>query len=284
MNFKDYNTQSWKMHATDPDLVMKSFKDNLNLVETNADAVLFGNLVVHVSGEHLGKWNEGLEILRKLKTNDYITDMNSFDRYFAILGLGANPDFAINHFLPSDQVRILAVTSSALASQNDLVRAEKYLKAAYAIAIEDLTKDDPANKSLAITGNNLACALEEKESRTKEDTELMKLAARIGRTFWEICGTWKEVERAEYRLANTFLQAKEYDLALHHAKICLSIIEENNNEPLEAFFGYEVLALIERAMNNSFAYASAKNKMEAVFETLSAEDQKWARVTLERVR
>ncbi|MBC7713427.1 MAG: hypothetical protein H7177_08810, partial [Rhizobacter sp.] len=74
MNFKDYNTQSWKMHATDPDLVMKSFKDNLNLVETNADAVLFGNLVVHVSGEHLGKWNEGLEILRKLKTNDYITD------------------------------------------------------------------------------------------------------------------------------------------------------------------------------------------------------------------
>ena len=62
------------------------------------------------------------------------------------------------------------------------------------------------HRALAITGNGLACTLEEKPDRTADERALMILAAQTARHHWAIAGTWLETERAEYRLANTWLQ------------------------------------------------------------------------------
>ncbi len=283
MIFKDYLNEAWNLHATEPQKVMNDFKNNFSLIQADSDVLAMANIIVHVSGEHLGNWNDGLALLKDLKTNKHLSDMDSFNRSIAILNLGGNPSFAINHYRPSDQARILAVTSSALASQNDLVRAAKYLKEAQDITLNELTKEDPANKSLGITGWNLACALEEKENLTKEEIELMKLSANISRKFWEIAGTWKEVERGEYRLAHTYLKAGEVDQALIHAKKCIEIIEANQNEALEAFFGYEALALVEKARKDTKSFESAKEKMQEAFNKLPAIDQSWCKASLDKI-
>lgn len=283
MIFKDYLSKAWNLHATEPQKVLDGFKDNFKIIESDSDVLSMANIIVHVAGEHLGKWGEGLTLLKELKQNSLLRDMDSFNRSIAILNLGANPDFAFNHYKPSDQARILAITSSALASQNDLSRAAKYLTMAKEITENELEKEDPANKSLGITGWNLACALEEKENLTKEEIDLMKLSAHVSRKFWEIAGTWKEVERGEYRLANTYLKAGEPDQALIHAKNCVAIVEANNNEPIEAFFGYEVLALVEKTRKEFKGFELAKNKMTEAFDRLSEDDKSWCKATLDKL-
>lgn len=70
--------------------------------------------------------------------------------------------------------------------------------------------DHPAFRALAVTGNNLACTLEEKNHRSLQETELMILASRTARKYWELAGGWLEISRAEYRLAMNYLQAKAH--------------------------------------------------------------------------
>jgi hypothetical protein len=42
----------------------------------------------------------------------------------------------------------------------------------------------------------------------------MIFAAKTTRKYWEIAGTWLEIERAEYRLAMTYLAAGDLNVAL----------------------------------------------------------------------
>lgn len=282
MPFKEYLNNAWSVHAKDPRAVAEDFKKNLNLISTPEDVAAFSHLITHVCADHLGDWMGGLELLKKLKNNPLHKDKSSMNRYVAILELGNNPSTPIDHLTPSDQVRVLASVASALANLGGLKRAESSLKKALEIAAE-LPKDDPAQKSLAMTGNNLASTLEEKENRKAEETELMIFAATIGREFWEVAGSWKEIERAEYRLAKTYLAAQILDRAFEHAEKCLEIVSQNNNEPLEVFFGQEALALVEKARKNQLGYEEAKKNMSEAFTKLSSEDQSWCKTSLDKL-
>jgi hypothetical protein len=75
----------------------------------------------------------------------------------------------------------------------------------------------------------------------------MILAAETGRKYWELAGTWVEVERAEYRLAMTYMHAGQLDKALKHARLCESICNENDAAPFEKFFAAEALVKVQRA-------------------------------------
>ena len=63
------------------------------------------------------------------------------------------------------------------------------------------------NRALAVAANNLASSLEERSTRSAGERELMILAAQTARHYWGRAGGWLETERAEYRLAMSWVQA-----------------------------------------------------------------------------
>jgi len=85
----------------------------------------------------------------------------------------------------------------------------------------------------------------------------MLLCARAARRHWEIAGGWLETERAEYRLAMSHLEAGDLPQARLHAQTCLEIVEANGGAPLEACFGWEALAKVERAAGNRTGHEQA---------------------------
>lgn len=279
MTISEYINSAWTLHATSPEQVLAEMKDQFKNIETEDDILKLAHLIVHVSGEHLGKWQTGLELLRKLKNNSLLKKRADMQRFVAILELGNNPNTSIEKFSSSDQARILATTGSALISLGGLKTGELFLKKASVLA-EGFEPSDPANMTLAMNANNVASSLEEKSDRSAEEAVVMIDAAKMARVFWEKAGTWKEVERAEYRLGQSYLQAQQFDLALKHADLCLKIVNENHNEPLELFFALELRVLIFKAMNQEEDSKNALTSMRSVFNGLTPEDQSWCKEIL----
>ena len=112
----------------------------------------------------------------------------------------------------------------------------------------------------------------------------MILAAQTARRCWAIAGGWLETERAEYRLAMTWLQAGDRALARQHAQNCLVIVEANNAPALERFFGWEALGRVERAAGNSSGHALALEQAETAFAALDASDHGWCQAALDKLR
>ncbi len=139
------------------------------------------------------------------------------------------------------------------------------------------------HRALAITGNGLACTLEEKPDRTADERALMILAAQTARHHWAIAGTWLETERAEYRLANTWLQAGDLVRAREHARACLEIVAANDGAALERPFGWEALGLVERAAGNATGHAPALAHARAAFTELDASDKSWCAESIDKL-
>lgn len=282
MKFSDYIHQAWSTHATDPKKTAEGFKTNFSLMETEDDVMKMSHLIVHVCGEHLGDWLLGLELLKKIKNNAKISDKAMMNRYVAILELGNNPYFKIDHFSPSDQASIYATTASALSNLGGMKNASKFLETSFTL-LEGLTPNDPANNKLAAAAHNIACALEEKHERSESEIELMLKAASISHASWKKVGTWLEIERAEYRLAMSQLKAQNYEAALIHALTCQKIIQENGSVPLENFFASEVLILVYTKLNDLEKIESIKKEISHFFNQLSSDDQAWCKKTLEQL-
>lgn len=282
MTFEEYLNDAWAAHLKQPAELLKNFKSNFSLISSGDEITSMGHLIAHVSGEHLGEWGKGIQLLQELREHPQVKDEAALNRFIASLSLSDDRNFSIENFSDSDKVRILAMTASALAFQNDLDRSARYLAEAEEICQSKLDKKDPANRNLAVAGNNLACSLEEKETLTHDETYLMIHAAFCARKFWQIAGTWLEVERAEYRLAKSFLRADILDKAFFHAEKCLEIISAHGNDPLEVFFGMEVLAQVEKARNNHLGRDEAIKCMRESFEKLKPEDKVWCNETLDR--
>lgn len=254
MNFETYLNQSWNDHATQSDKVASEFPNGASLVTSNEELDQFVRLVTHVMGEHLARWNDGVTFLSSLKSHSAFAKGSeaekSIARSIAALQVGGGQSPDMKAFSLSDQVRILAVASSALADKNS-EKSQDLLRQSLNLAETGLDKKDPANRALAVTGNNLACALEEKKSRSKEETELMILASQTGRKYWELAGGWLEVSRAEYRLAMTYIQADDLAKAFRHAQTCVELCRDNNAGNLDMFYAYEALAHVEKKKDNS---------------------------------
>lgn len=287
MNFTTYLDQAWTDHATQSERVASEFGFGTTMIETNEQLNDFAWLITHVMGEHLGRWAEGVSLLSNLKKHKALIKSSDTEkalhRHIATLQIGEGQTPIISSFSNSDQVRINAVAASALCGM-DVVRSHTLLKKALDIAETSLDQKDPANRSLAVTGNNLACALEEKANRTNEETELMIFAAKTGRKFWEIAGTWLEVSRAEYRLAMTYLQADNIQQALHHALTCIEMCRQNNAGPLDMFYAYEAIAQVEVKRQNDLGFKTALQQAESFFQQLSEDDKTWCQTSLDKLK
>jgi len=283
MTFEEYLNDAWSRHGSESPELLDKFKNQFSLINSTDEINQMGHLIAHVSGEHMGEWGRGIQLLNDLREHPMAVDKSGLNRFIAALALGDDKNFSVEEFSDSDKVRIYAMTASALAAQNDLARAGLYLGMAEKLCHSNLDKKDPAHRNLAIAGNNLASALEEKPNLSHEETNLMIHAAFVGRKFWEVAGTWLEIERAEYRLAKTFLKADILDKAYAHAEQCLEIISNHGNDPLEVFFGMEVMGQVEEARKNHLGRDEAIKAMKETFIKLSPEDQKWCKETLDKM-
>ena len=82
----------------------------------------------------------------------------------------------------------------------------------------------------------------------------------------------------------TYLKAEDLVQALEHSQTCLEIAQENDAPAVEMFFGYEVLALVERARANSIGFSKAVGHAKLHFEKLNNEDKAWCEPSLEKLQ
>jgi hypothetical protein len=288
MDFDSFLNQAWDEHATDAAGVAERLAvSGPSLVTDEAQIAPLGNLVHHVYGEHLGRWAEGLALLRRLATHAACSPGGAaraaLARFQASLALCEGSADERAAMSASDRIRVTALAAANLA-ERDTPRASVLFGAALAEAERaGLDAADPANRALAVTANNLACTLEEKTRRSPAERALMITAAQAARRFWAVAGTWLETERAEYRLAMTWLQAGDPALARHHAQQCLAIVQANGSVPLERFFASEALALAEAADGNTAGRAAALAQAREAFAALDEADQGWCRASLDKL-
>lgn len=284
MDFNAYINKAWDDHGHSAARVAENFGQGLSLAQNADQLSQLARLSTHVYGEHLGRWADGIEFLNKVKSHPHYSEESAEQQmkiYDSSLTLSGQHGPDLSALTPSELIRVLSLSASAMSEQGHPTKAKEYFMQALELSKSELVAKDPAFRALAIAGNNLAAILEKKEKRTPEETELMILSAEIGLQFWTIAGTWKETERAEYRLSQSYLQAGKYTESLQHAKMCLEICEKNSAPPLEVFFGYEALALAEKVRGESAAYTAAVEQMKKQYEMLPDDEKPWCKPALD---
>jgi hypothetical protein len=272
---EEFVDRGFEDHAADAAGVFERLPSGLPLADTPRRGFLLAHLATHVAGEHLGRWEGGLALL------DRIVALPAFDaatgegkgvrRLQAVLHLCAGRRGEAERLLAlaqpggalppaSARIRMLAVAAAALGFQRRSAEASAILDEAEALAAYGPGKDDPASRELAMTGNNLAATLEERADRTPAETALMLRAAALGRTWWAVAGDWRNVERAEYRLALGHLAAGKREEAVRHARECLRIVRENGSDAGEEFFA---LWAVARTLAGSGDAAGARRERDA---------------------
>jgi len=284
MTVDEIVSQGWADHAQDAAAVMERLPGAVALATTPADRAKVAGLVTHVAGEHLGRWDDGIALLEQLRARPGLEpttpEAKSISRSIAVLHHGAGRDAEAEAALEaglsggnvpeaSDRARVLALVASAMTGQRRIEEAGAALRAALdLVASYPPLPGDPAARALAVTGNNLACELEARPSRTPEERALMLQAAQAGLDFWSVAGGWLETERAHYRLAMSCLVAGDAERAGRHAAQCRAIVEENGGDPFESFFAHEVLARARHASGDRPGALGAADQAEAILARL----------------
>ncbi len=287
MDFDTFINQAWDDHATGPRTVAQRLPDAIALVGDEAQLNQLMNLGHHVHGEHLGEWQAGIAFIERLAASPVFVPGGAsglaHTRSVASLRLCEGAGVDLDAMAVSDRIRVGATAAAALA-ERDTSRATRLFEDALALAQRaELPGGDPMNRALAVTGNNLASVLEQKAARSADERALMILAAQTGRHYWALAGTWLETERAEYRLAMTWLQAGDPARAREHAQACLQIVAANDGAALERFLGCEALGLVERAAGNAGGHAQALAGARAAFAELDSADQGWCAASLDKL-
>ena len=283
MDFDDWLEQAWAEHADNPAAVAARVADEgPGRVAKAADLGALARLTHHVYGEHLQRWREGREMLQRLARHERgaaaADTLRLLDAGLALAGHLEDPRLGLS---PSERNRVTAMAAASLV-EHDPPRAAAMLHvAAGEVESKVLEDQDPACRALAVAGNNMASALEEKTSHSAAERELMLLAARTARTYWGRAGTWLETERAEYRLAKSWLKAGDPAQARHHARSCLDLVRQHEAPALEEFFAWEALGQAERAAGDGAGHAQALQQARAAFARLDEADRAWCLASLD---
>ena len=287
MDFNTFVGKAWDDHATDSQAVAHRLSEGMPLVTTEPELMRLMDLAHHVHGQHLGTCRAGTVFIERLATLPTFAPEGAsgqaLRRCVASLAVCERADAELGALAPSDRIRVAAMGATNLA-EHDTARAMQLLQQALGQAeAAGLAAADPMHRALAIAGNSIAVTLEEKTARSADERELMILAAQTARYHWAIAGTWLETERAEYRLAITWLQAGDLAQARTHAQNCLEIVAANEGAALERLFGWEALGRVERAAGNAAGHAQALLNARTAFAELAAADQAWCAVSIDRL-
>lgn len=278
MEFEEFIRTAWAEHADQPDEVAERLALSLDRVESAAQVAPFAGIVTHVFGEHLARFDDGVELLESMRRlpacHGQTEALGVLSRSVAALRYASGEERALDVLAPQDRISVLANASGAILGRLDFGRAI----AAYDQALQLAIKHRPearAQRSLAVAGNNLASSLEEKADRSASETEGMLRAAEGALTYWAQAGTWLEVERAEYRLTRSLLQAGQAGAAIEHARQCLAVCAANDAPAFERFFGEAVLAIAQRSAGDPAAFAASRERALALFAEVPDDEQQW---------
>jgi tetratricopeptide (TPR) repeat protein len=284
MTFDDFLESAWNDHGDHPQDVADRLASSLHVVETAAHIPPFVRIVTHVYGEHLGQWDRGVALLESLRRvpafDGSAAAAGAVDRNIATLRYAGGDATVLEALSTEDRISVLALAASAFSGQNGMKRAIAAYTEALALAEPGLPPQSPALRALAVGGNNLAAALEEKKDRDDAETAGMVVAANGGLTYWKLAGTWLEEERAEYRLTRSLLQAGRPHDAIASAQRCIDVCARNDAPAIETFFGYVVLALAQRAGGDADAAAASRQQALALYEKVPADEQRWCQSDL----
>jgi hypothetical protein len=288
MDFDAFLDAAWDDHGDRPGEVADRLAASLQVIQSPAHIPPFAALVTHVYGEHLGRFDDGirlLESLRGLPAFDGAHDaVARLDRNVATLRVAGGDADALALLSVDDRVAVLASVASAFAGRNEFARAISAYRQAMAVAGTGIAASSPAIRALAVGGNNLAAALEQKQDRGPAETLAMVAAAESALAHWKIAGTWLEEERAEYRLARSQLQAGNSAAAVDRAHRCIEICEGNDAPAFERFFAHAVAALAQRAAGAAAAFDASRNRALALFEQMPQEDRNACEADLRELR
>lgn len=280
MSLEKFLETGWAEHGDQPDAVAARLSGACAEITSAADAAGLARIATHVFGEHLGRWDEGIALLNRIADHPACdaAARAQLARSLATLRHASGEGGALDALACDDQVAALAGAAAIFAGRGQLERAiEDYGRALWR-AEAGIPDGSPALRALAVTGNNLASALEEKPARSERETEGMVVAAQAALTYWKRAGGWLEEERAEYRLTRSLLQAERAAEAAAAAKRCVAVCAANDAPPFERFFAHAVLALAARVARDPVQANGAKSEALKWHEQISDDEIKWCEV------
>jgi hypothetical protein len=101
--------------------------------------------------------------------------------------------------------------------------------------------------------------------------------------YWKLAGTWLEHQRAEYRLARSWLQMGESKHAVEAAQRCLQVCQHNDAPAFELLFAHAVLALAYRAGGNTSGFTASRAAALGCFDQVPEEDRTWCKRELDEL-
>lgn len=279
MPFDAFLEAAWNDHGDRPREVADRLAASLGVVAAPEHVAPYARIVTHVYGEHLGEWARGVALLGSLR------QLAAFDRSPAAegaiaRGIGAlryaeGDARALEALSPDDRIAAIATAASAYAGLGEFKRALGAYAQALALADAGLPEGSPALRALAIGGDNLAAALEEKRDRDDAETQGMVAAAQSGLDYWKRAGTWFEEERAHWRLAKCLLAAGRPREAVASAARCVEVCDRNEAPAFERFFGYAALAFAHREAGDAEAFNVARRSAFACYEQVPDGERAW---------
>lgn len=278
MTFDSFIETAWNDHAEQADGVARRLADSMPLIVEPAQVAPYARLVTHVYGEHLAQWQAGVDLLAAiaaLPASAGTAERTVLARSSATLRYAGGDGDALASLDGGDRIVALATVASAFAALSRFGDALDAFETAVASAAAGLPAGSPAIRALAVGGNNLASALEEKPARDARETAGMLAAAQAGLVHWRLAGTWLEEERAQYRVARAQLAAGHAAAAAEAAQKCIDVCAAHEAPPFERFFGYAVLAVAQRAAGRAEAAAQAKAAALAEYERVPADERSW---------
>ena len=278
MDYDAFVEQAWTDHADDPAGVAARLEQAAGLVDAPGRVGPYARLATHVLGEHLGEWRRGAGLLDRLRDTARGDDdaTRAIARGIATLAYAAGDAGPLGTLDADDRMAALATASSALAARHEHGRALDAYGEALRVASAGVRDGSPALRALAVGGNNLAAALEEKADRTERETRGMVEAAYAALANWKRAGGWLEEERAEYRLAMSLLAAGDAFESAGHARRCLDVCARHDAPPFERFFGTVALARAERALGDAASFQRLRDGARALHAALPDDERTFA--------
>jgi hypothetical protein len=281
MTLDHFLKQAWAEHGDATEAVAQRLAESTALITEAAQAAPYARIVVHVYGEHLGRWPQGIALLHTLRRRPGGGEpaaRQAIDRSIATLRHAAGEAGAVDALPPEERVQALAGAAAILIERGSAGEAIGALDAALAQASAlELAPGSPVARSLGVAGNNIADALEKRESLDASLTAAMLRAADAGLRYWRIAGTWLEEERAWYELARCQLRAGQPAEAAASAQRCIDVCAANDAPAFERFFGAAVHALACRDRGDPAGFEASRAAALHEYAQVPEDERGWCK-------
>jgi hypothetical protein len=284
--FDTFMARAWADHATRSDAVARRLRMRTPPPQTPGQVAQLVRIVVHLLGEHLGRFDDARWRLDALRAHALADDsvQSALRVAAATLDIGQDRAHAFDALDAAQTLRAEAAAASLCLGRGRLERALQLIASAAArlAALPDATAQD--HRPLAVACNNMTWELHDLGARrSPEQTQAMLRLAAASREHWSRAGTWLEIERAEYGLAITHLSAGLHDDAWRHAAQCLAVCLHHKAPPYELLYAHEAMARVHHARRESAELAHHAQLLRAAFARLSRDDRSANRGMLDAV-